>query len=39
MDLAMKRFLGTWILRSEFREIIAPFSNAANESLTQELLS
>jgi hypothetical protein len=28
----MKRFLETLILRSEFSEIIAPFSNARNRS-------
>jgi hypothetical protein len=28
LDLTMKRFLETLILRSEFSEIIAPFSNA-----------
>jgi hypothetical protein len=27
LDLTMKRFLETLILRSEFSEIIAPFSN------------
>jgi hypothetical protein len=28
LDLTMKQFLETLILRSEFSEIIAPFSNA-----------
>jgi hypothetical protein len=28
LDLTMKRFLETLILRSEFSEIITPFSNA-----------
>jgi hypothetical protein len=30
LDLTMKRFLETLILRSEFSEIIAPFSNASS---------
>jgi hypothetical protein len=34
LDLTMKRFLETLILRSEFSEIIAPFSNAVLDTIS-----
>jgi hypothetical protein len=37
LDLTMKRFLETLILRSEFSEIIAPFSNVLKEYCWIEL--